>query len=535
MAAGCRRRARAVKGPLSPRIAAGHLIVAANLSYVEVMAAATPSLEPAPPPAGDPRAEGDNAVDITVSELAGSIKKTLETAYGRVRVRGELGRVTIAKSGHMYADMKDDRAVISAVMWRGQAAKLAFKPEEGLEVVAEGRLSTYPGRSQYQLIVDTMTPAGAGALMALLEARKKALAAEGLFTEERKRRLPFLPDVIGVVTSPTGAVIRDILHRLGDRFPRRVLVWPAVVQGDQAAGQIVAGIEGFNALTPDGPLPRPDVIIVARGGGSIEDLWAFNEEAVVRAAAASDIPLISAVGHETDWTLIDLAADKRAPTPTGAAEMAVPVRVELAAQLDVAGGRARTALTRRLERAQADLRAATRGLPRLTDVVGGYAQRLDAAAAALRAALKAVNDRDAMRFQRAAARLRPELLAREWSRRGERVVELEGRAMAACHRGVRDAQRTLAGVGARLEAIHPRAVLSRGYALARRQDGALARSAGALADGERLTLVFADGERGARVDGGAGDATPVSDAGASRKQKQRRSPSKGRGGQRELF
>ena len=272
-----------------------------------------------------------NQPDLTVSELAASLKRTIETNFDRVRVRGELGRVTIARSGHMYADIKDDKAVLNSVMWKGQVDKLPFRPEEGLEVIAEGKLSIYAGRSNYQLIASSMRPAGAGALMQLLEERKKKLAAEGLFDPQHKKKLPFLPATIGVVTSPTGAVIRDILHRVADRFPVRVILWPALVQGDLAAGQIEAGIRGFNALKP---ADKPDVLIVGRGGGSIEDLWPFNEEAVVRAAFESEIPLISAVGHETDTTLIDYVSDARAPTPTGAAEIAVPVRADLAVAVD---------------------------------------------------------------------------------------------------------------------------------------------------------------------------------------------------------
>ena len=261
-----------------------------------------------------------NDVALSVSDLAASLKRTVETNYDHVVVRGELGRVTIARSGHMYCDLKDERAVLNTVMWKGQVSRLPFKPEEGLEVIATGRLSIYEGRSNYQMIAASMRPAGAGALMALLEERKKKFAAEGLFAPEHKKPLPYLPRTIGVVTSPTGAVIRDILHRIGDRFPVRVIVWPALVQGDNAAGQITAGIQGFNAMTG---ADRPDVLIVARGGGSIEDLWPFNEENVVRAAFNSEIPLISAVGHETDTTLIDYVSDARAPTPTGAAEIAV--------------------------------------------------------------------------------------------------------------------------------------------------------------------------------------------------------------------
>ena len=270
-----------------------------------------------------------NAPEFTVSELTGSVKKTLEGAFGRVRVRGEVGRVMRAGSGHLYYDVKDERNVIACNTWKGQVSGLGVQPEEGLEVIVTGKLSTFGPQSKYNINVDSIEVAGAGALMAMLEKRKKALADAGLFAAERKKVLPYLPEIIGVVTSPSGAVIRDILHRLRDRFPRKVLVWPVAVQGANCAPEVARAIAGFNALTPGGALPRPDLLIVARGGGSIEDLWGFNEEVVVRAAAASDIPLISAVGHETDTTLIDFASDKRAPTPTAAAELAVPVRLEL--------------------------------------------------------------------------------------------------------------------------------------------------------------------------------------------------------------
>ncbi len=274
---------------------------------------------------------GPNAHEYTVSEISGAVKRVIEGEFGQVRVRGEIGRVSRPASGHLYFDLKDDRAVIAAISWKGQAARLAVRPEEGMEVIASGRMTTFPGQSKYQLIVDNIEPAGAGALMAMLEARKKALAAEGLFAPDHKQKLPFLPEVIGVITSPSGAVIRDILHRLRDRFPRRVLIWPVAVQGQACAPEVARAIEGFNALDPGGPIPRPDLLIVARGGGSVEDLWGFNEEIVARAAFASKIPLISAVGHETDTTLIDFVADIRAPTPTAAAELAVPVRLDLLA------------------------------------------------------------------------------------------------------------------------------------------------------------------------------------------------------------
>ncbi|HXI88081.1 MAG TPA: exodeoxyribonuclease VII large subunit, partial [Parvularculaceae bacterium] len=274
-----------------------------------------------------------NVHEYTVSELAGAVKRSIEEEFGFVRVRGEVGRVTRAGSGHIYLDLKDDRAVLSSVIWKGSAARIPIHPEQGMEVVATGRMTTFPGQSRYQLVIDSLEPAGVGALMALFEERKKKLAAEGLFAPEHKKKLPYIPEVIGVVTSPSGAVIRDILHRLRERFPRHVIVWPTLVQGKGAEMQIAAAIEGFNALPEGGAVPRPDVLIVARGGGSLEDLWCFNEEIVARAAAASAIPLISAVGHETDTTLIDFVADLRAPTPTAAAELAVPVRSELLSEL----------------------------------------------------------------------------------------------------------------------------------------------------------------------------------------------------------
>jgi exodeoxyribonuclease VII large subunit len=492
-----------------------------------------------------------NIPEYTVSELAGSLKRTVEEAYGFVRVRGELGRTLIAKSGHLYVDLKDDKAVIASVMWKGGVSRLSFKPEEGLEVVAEGRLTTYPGRSQYQLVIERMAPAGVGALMALLEARKKKLAAEGLFAPERKRRLPYLPEVIGVVTSPTGAVIRDILHRITDRFPRRVLVWPVLVQGEQAAPQVAAAIRGFNAIQPGGRVPRPDVLIVARGGGSIEDLWAFNEEVVVRAAAESDIPLVSAVGHETDWTLIDLAADVRAPTPTGAAEMVVPVRAELQARVAKSGASVRASMARTLERKRVEARAAARGLPKPDDLLGPLGQKLDSAGQQLRAALKGLADRAALRFGRVAGRLRAEALVRDLTLKRRRASELAVRAGVALKRAARreadglarlagrlersaprrnivkaqerlsevsrrleragarrlvNDRRLLGAAAGRLEAVNPKAVLGRGYALVRRADGGLARRAEDLAAGDVIALEFADGRRDAVVSDGAGDA-----------------------------
>lgn len=332
---------------------------------------------------------GANAPEFSVSDLSGVIKRMIEGEFSHVRVKGEVGRVSRPRSGHVYMDLKDDRSVLAGVIWKGVASKLAVQPEEGMEVVATGRLTTFPGQSRYQIVIEDLKPAGMGALMAMLEARRKALAGEGLFAPERKKRLPYLPEVIGVVTSPSGAVIRDILHRLRDRFPRKVLIWPVAVQGEKCAPEVTRAIQGFNALTPGGALPRPDLLIVARGGGSIEDLWGFNEESVVRAAAASEIPLISAVGHETDTTLIDFASDKRAPTPTAAAELAVPVRLDLLAWLDGQEGRLLQALKGQVTARQQRLRDLSRALPRGEALLDGPRQRLDGMSDKLPGALRA--------------------------------------------------------------------------------------------------------------------------------------------------
>src|SRR5437667_1488275 len=331
-----------------------------------------------------------NAPEFTVSELSSALRRTVEDAYGHVRVRGEIsGFRGPHSSGHCYFALKDDSAKIEAVIWKTAHARMRFKPQEGLEVIATGRLTTYPGSSKYQIVIEALEPAGVGALMALMEERKRKLAAEGLFDEARKQLLPWLPAVIGVVTSPTGAVIRDILHRLQDRFPRRVLVWPVRVQGEGSAEQIAAAIRGFNALPEGGRIPRPDLLIVARGGGSLEDLWSFNEEIVVRAAAGSMIPLISAVGHENDITLIDFASDRRAPTPTAAAEMAVPVRIDLLAQIDSLARRQLSCWGRGIEARPTELRAATRALPSADALLAVPRQRLDSLSERLPRALKA--------------------------------------------------------------------------------------------------------------------------------------------------
>src|ERR1700679_2583193 len=318
-----------------------------------------------------------NLPEFSVSEIAAALKRTVEDSFPFVRVRGEISGLKFHSSGHVYFDLKDDKAVLNAVIWRGQAQRLRVKPEQGLEVVCTGRISTYAGSSRYQIIVEQVELAGLGALMAMLEERKKRLTAEGLFAAERKKKLPYLPDVIGVVTSPTGAVIRDIMHRLAARFPRRVLLWPVAVQGERAASEIAAAIRGFNALPVGGPVPRPDVLIVARGGGSIEDLMAFNEEIVVRAAAESAIPLISAVGHETDTTLIDFASDARAPTPTAAAEMAVPVREDLLAQVLDHGARLWQALRRVVADRRERLGLVSRALGDPSRAIEPLLQRLD--------------------------------------------------------------------------------------------------------------------------------------------------------------
>ncbi|MFO1105525.1 MAG: exodeoxyribonuclease VII large subunit [Amaricoccus sp.] len=368
---------------------------------------------------------GQNAPEFTVSEIAGAVRRVIEGEFGRVRVRGEVGRVSRPSSGHLYLDLKDERSVLAAVIWKGTVRGLAARPEEGMEVIATGRLTTFPGSSKYQMIIEEIAPAGAGALMAMLEKRRLALAAEGLFDAARKRPLPFLPRTIGVITSPSGAVIRDILHRLRERFPVPVLLWPVLVQGERCAPEVAAAIRGFNAIGPGDPVPRPDLLIVARGGGSIEDLWGFNEEIVVRAAAESRIPLISAVGHETDTTLIDFAADRRAPTPTAAAEIAVPVRLDLSAALAGLEERRRLALARGLALRGQRLRDLARGLPRPEALTADRTQRLDALALRLPRALTGlVRARELALAQGAAGRLGPSLLLHGLARRGQRVEAL---------------------------------------------------------------------------------------------------------------
>ncbi len=439
-----------------------------------------------------------NAHEYSVSELAFSLKRTVEETYGRVRVRGELGRVVIAKSGHMYVDVKDDKAVIASIMWKGSVSRLSVRPEEGMEVVVEGKLTTYPGRSQYQLVIDKLEPAGVGALMALLEKRKKQLASEGLFDEDRKVELPYLPQTIGVITSPTGAVIRDILHRISDRFPVRVLVWPVLVQGDKAAAQIAGAITGFNHMEPTQECPKPDVLIVARGGGSIEDLWCFNEENVVRAAASSGIPLISAVGHETDWTLLDYVADERAPTPTAAAEISVPVRAELIDTVDDYALRLKRGLTRTVEHKKIGLGAAK--LPKLETVLSSPRQRLDLALARLLPALDLSRRAHENRLKIVSSRLRPDNLTRDIARRVEKLQNVSRETFSILKRILERAEQGLRGSSKLLDAYSYQGVLERGYALVTDSGGKLVRKGKPLKIGDGVTLTFSDGKRNAVID-----------------------------------
>ncbi len=437
-------------------------------------------------------APSHNQIAYSVGEISAALKRVVEDNFGQVRVRGEISGWKVATSGHAYLKLKDDAAVIDAVCWKGVLGKLPFKPEDGIEVICSGRLTTYPGRSNYQLVIDYIEPAGAGALMALLEKRKKQLAAEGLFDPERKRALPFMPQVIGVVTSPTGAVIRDILHRLRDRFPCHVLVWPVLVQGEGAAKQIANAIEGFNAM--QGNIPQPDLIIVARGGGSLEDLWSFNEEVVVRAAAASRIPLISAVGHETDTTLIDYVSDVRAPTPTAAAEMAVPVRDEWLATVMEEGKRNMLAITRSLKARGDAVTGLARGLPQPAQLLEMATQRLDDRAERLAAALPALLTRRSQQLEIATAKLQPRSLMQHVERTAKEVNNLAERAGRMALRVVDDKERKLAALGQVMESLNPTRVLARGFALVRGADGRLITRANAVPAGE-LTLVFADGEK----------------------------------------
>jgi exodeoxyribonuclease VII large subunit len=468
-------------------------------------------------PAASAETAAGNTPEYSVSEIAGALKRTVETAFGQVRVRGELTGFRRHVSGHWYGAMKDERAVIDLVMFKGSANTLAFRPEDGLEVIVTGKLTTFPGRSKYQIVVERMAPAGVGALLAQIEARRLKLAAEGLFDASRKQPLPFIPRVIGVVTSPTGAVIRDILHRLSDRFPRHVLVWPVAVQGEAAATQVAAAVRGFNAIDRGGPVPRPDLIIVARGGGSIEDLAAFNEENVVRAVAESRIPVISAVGHETDTTLIDYASDWRAPTPTAAAERAVPVRAELAAAVAMAGARLDRAAARLIAQRRERAEATVRRLPPPRSLLALPSQRADDLFDRLPRALRATAAHWRGRATSAGAALRPALIT---SRRDRSTGQLQ-QASQALDRAARSFIARDAGLlatrsarlrplllttlaarerarlgeaGRLLDSLGPQQVLARGYALVIGSDGSPVTSAARAAAQSRLTIRFADGE-----------------------------------------
>jgi exodeoxyribonuclease VII large subunit len=456
-----------------------------------------------------PEAVLNNVVEWTVSELSAALKKTVEDAYGYVRVRGEVsGFKGPSPSGHVYFRLKDDKAVLEGVIWKGSYGRMRVKPEEGLDVIVSGKLTTFAGSSKYQIVIDTLEPAGIGALMKLLEERKKKLAGEGLFDEARKQLLPFLPNVIGVVTSPTGAVIRDILHRLADRFPRRVLVWPVRVQGEASAAEVANAIKGFNALPVRGALPRPDLIIVARGGGSLEDLWSFNEEIVVRAAAESMIPLISAVGHETDITLIDFAADRRAPTPTAAAEIAVPVRAELLSTLAALGARKLACWQRGVEQRRKELYLLSRALPAADELLAEPRQRLDNLVKRLPRALQANAQLHRTHLTRAAARLTPRLLKLRLARSSEIVVALGQRGTRARENYLQRRKDRLRAAGQLLSAFSYRGVLARGFALVRDGDGHPLRSAAGVRSGMRMDIEFADGRVGAVADG-EGKAQPA--------------------------
>ncbi|BBE72335.1 exodeoxyribonuclease VII large subunit [Oharaeibacter diazotrophicus] len=469
-----------------------------------------------------------NVAEYTVSEISFALKREIEERFGFVRVRGEIsGYRGPHSSGHAYFSLKDEGARIEAVIWRGTMGKIRFRPEEGMEVIATGRLTTFPGSSKYQIVIEQMEPAGVGALMALLEERRRKLAAEGLFEAARKRPLPFLPKVIGVVTSPTGAVIRDILHRLADRFPVHVLVWPVRVQGETSAAEVAAAIRGFDALPEGGDIPRPDVLIVARGGGSLEDLWGFNEEVVVRAAADCSIPLISAVGHETDWTLIDHVADVRAPTPTGAAEMAVPVRRELLDRTADLARRLDGAAHRGIDLRRTRLLAAARALPKPADVLALPRQRLDAVGLALVAALRTNTTVHGRRFERVAARLGLGGLERANALHRERLGALAARAARAVAEALRRDHARLDRAVAIFDAVNHKATLRRGFALVRDGEGRPVFSAAAVLAGARLDVEFADGRIAVTAEGEPAEPSPAAASGARKPKAKRGGPDQG--------
>ncbi|MEJ7926431.1 exodeoxyribonuclease VII large subunit [Sphingobium sp. AN641] len=477
---------------------------------------------------------GDNAPPLSVSELSGLLKRTVEDRFGHVRLRGEISGFKRAASGHLYLCLKDDSAVIDGVMWKGGAGRLAFNPQDGVEVIATGKLTTYPGRSKYQIVIERMELAGEGALMALLEKLKAKLAAEGLFAADRRRALPFLPRTIGVVTSPTGAVIRDILHRLADRCPTDVLLWPVLVQGQGAADQIARAVRGFSAMPAGGPLPRPDLVIVARGGGSIEDLWAFNEEVVVRAVADCSIPIISAVGHETDTTLCDYAADRRAPTPTAAAEMAVPVRAELLNLLAEQGLRIDRAARRGLAQARERLDVQVRLMPGLDTLLAPQRQRLDLLSDALGNGLRHRLADARAHLGQAGGALRPALLRQSLVRATERLGRLQLRPdyLARVHHDRATAFDRLSRLFVSLDPDRP---LQRGFARVMANGHVVRDTAAARAAGT-VTLRFVDGEVAAVVGEGGGPLENAPSGDISMTVKPARKPrAEAAAGQQDLF
>ncbi len=430
-----------------------------------------------------------NAHEYSVSEISGALKRTVENTFGYVRVRGEIGNQKRASSGHFYFDLKDEKSVLNSICWKGTMDKLNFSLDAGLEVICTGKLTTYPGRSSYQLIVERVEPAGAGALMALLEQRKAKLMAEGLFDPARKKELPFLPEKIGVVTSPTGAVIRDILHRISERFPLHVQVWPVRVQGEGAAEEIAAAITGFNNLAE-----KPDIIIVARGGGSLEDLWAFNEEIVVRAVADSKIPLISAIGHETDTTLIDFAADLRAPTPTAAAELAVPVRAELLGWVKEVDSRLYRSVDQLLRALQEKIAGLARGLPRPTEIIFAQQQRLDDRAERLAVALPNWLANKEKSLQVISAALSPHNLRQIINLRAERLQPFAGRAQQAMNNRLQKETMRLENSARMLASLDYHNTLKRGFALVKSPKGKAITSKTDLGSQENFQVQFWDGE-----------------------------------------
>jgi exodeoxyribonuclease VII large subunit len=442
-----------------------------------------------------------NAKPYSVSELAFALKRTLEDAYGFVRLRGELSKVTHHSNGHVYLTLKDDRSAIDGVVWKSAVRGLSVRPEHGLEVIVTGKITTYPQGSRYQIVIETMEVAGVGALLAQLERLKQKLAAEGLFEAGRKKPLPDMPAVVGVITSPTGAVIRDILHRIRDRWPCRVIVWPVVVQGDAAAAQVANAIRGFNALSPDGRVPRPDVLIVARGGGSVEDLWPFNDEALARAVAEGAIPLISAVGHETDTTLIDFVSDRRAPTPTAAAEMATPVLAELKALLSDLDGRLHRCAGRMVEDRRLRIEHANRALRRVPDLVELAAQRFGVVAGRLASGLtknQGAHERDLVRV---AARLSPLLLQRPQAVQKQRLEAVAVRLQPSLARRLDRAADRLTAISKLHLSANPDRPLQRGFARVARMDGSLVMNGALLGSGEEVAITFADTVRHAVIEG----------------------------------